>query len=184
MGLLRAAARLLGACERSLRPDADGTVADFRFSGGERAGAIGVRGRRVVERGLLLVEDVSEHVLGSLAVVELDLMGVVPVLRAAQLDLTLDEGDLPGRITFGGRRDVAVERLLGCVEPRLIQVGPGLFALRDALVQIGHRLLLVELVLLSGTRGSVAHRSSSPESWWCGPPVSSGAGRPMWNPWA
>ena len=184
VGFLRVAACLLGACDRSLRPDADGTVEDLHLSSGERAGAIRVRGRRVVERGLLLVEDVSKHVLGSLAVVEQDLMGVVPVLRAAQLDLTLDEGDLPGRITFGGRRDVVVERLLGSVEPRLIQVGPGLFALCDALGQIGHRLFLVELVLLSGTRGSVAHRSSAPESWWCGPPVSSGAGRPMWNPWA
>ena len=65
----------------------------------------------------MFVEDVSKHVLGSLAVVQLDLMGVVSVLRAAELDLALIERDLPGRITFGGRRDIAVERLLGRVRP-------------------------------------------------------------------
>jgi hypothetical protein len=82
---------------------------------------------------LLLVEHVLAEVLGSLVVVELGLVCVVPVLSETQFGLTtIDRGDRGMVIVIAGGA-VGVERYLCFVEALLVAVGNDLFASGDAL---------------------------------------------------
>jgi hypothetical protein len=109
---------------------------------------------------LLLVEDASAGVLRVLAVVELCLVCVAPILGVAQFGLTLIEGGVRGGVIFVELVGcVRVECVLRDVQSFLVAVRASLFAFGDALVQVGQRLLEVKLVLLAGPRvgGVFAH---------------------------
>jgi hypothetical protein len=139
---------LLGPGDRRQGPAVEGSIAclggcwehlrDHRF--------------RVVKRRLLVVEDVSSEVVGSLVFVELGLVGVAPVLRQTQFGLAQVGGRLRGRIVFVGCTAVGVEGQLSLVEALLVPVGTNLLAFSDALVQIDQGLFLVEFVLLAFER--------------------------------
>jgi hypothetical protein len=148
----------LGSCREHLRDD--------RF--------------RLVKRRLLIVEDVSAEVLGSLVFVELCLVCVASVLSQTQFGLAQVGGRMRGRIVFVGCTAVSVEGQLSFVDALLVAVGTNLLAFSDALVQIDQRLFLVEFVLLAYERvftGGGQLRSPSV----VGRPsaTSSCAGRPM-----
>lgn len=143
-----------------------------------------IRIGRMVKRFLLLVEDVPAQILGSLVVVELCLVCVAAVLSETEFGLTRIDGRDPGEVMVNGGRAVGVERYLCFVEALLVAVGPDLFAFGDALVEVDQHLFLIEFALLAGTRlcaGRRHFRSPWVAGWFA---VSSGAGRPMWKPWA
>jgi hypothetical protein len=167
---------LLGSRDRRQGPAVEGSIArlggcwehlrDSRF--------------RVVKRRLLVVEDVSAEVLGSLVFVELCLVGVATVLRQTQFGLAQIGGRTRDRIVFVGRTAVSVEGQLSRIEALLVAIGTNLLAFSDALVQIDQRLFLVKFVLLAFERvftGGGQLRSPSV----VGRPstTSSCAGRPM-----
>jgi hypothetical protein len=122
----------------------------------------------MVEWRLLFVEDVSAQILGSLVVVQLCLVCVAAVLGETELRLApIDRGDRRTVIGAGGAGAtgagaVGVECYLSFVESLLVAVGPDLFALGDALVEIDQCLFLIELVLLAGSRvaGGTTHLRS------------------------
>ena len=82
-GLLSSAVGLLGARDCRQGPPMKRSVACFGSSGEH----VGGDRFRLVQRGLLLVEHVTAEVLGSLAFVELRLVGVATVLGEAQFGL-------------------------------------------------------------------------------------------------
>jgi hypothetical protein len=129
----------------------EGSVALVRSRWGRFVDAR-LRVGRAVEWGLLLVQDGAAQVVGSLVVVELHLVRVAAVLGETQFGLTtIDRRDRGTVMAIGGGA-VGIERYLGFVEVLLVAVGPDLFALGDALVEIDQCLFLVELALLTGLR--------------------------------
>jgi hypothetical protein len=100
---------------------------------------------------LLIVEYVSALVLGSLAVIKLHLVRVAAILGETQLGLSLLEGGLSARIVLVGGGSINIESLLGSVDTLLVAVRAGLFAFGDALIEVDHRLLLVEFALFART---------------------------------
>jgi hypothetical protein len=135
-------------------------VAVFRGVGWVRFGVDRACVGGLVEWSLLFVEHVSAGGLRVLAVVELCLVCVAPILGMAQFGLTPIEGGVGGGVIFVNSVGcVRVERVLRGVQSFLVTVSAGLFAFGDALVQVGQRLLEVKLVLLAGTRvgGVLAH---------------------------
>jgi hypothetical protein len=170
--------RLLGARDGRHGSAVEGSVALFRGGWGRFRNAR-TRVSRMIKRFLLLVEDVSTQVLRSLVVVKLSLMRVAAVLGETQFGLTPIGSGNRGKVSVVGRRAVSVECDLGFVEALLVAVGPDLFALGDALVEVDKRLFLIEFSLLTSSRGRTTGRhcrSLSLVGWYS---VSSGAGRPM-----
>jgi hypothetical protein len=129
----------------------EGSVAFLRGGWGRFVDAR-IRASGMVEWCLLLVEDVSAQVLGSLVVVELYLVRVAAVLSETQFGLTTINRCGRGTVMVVGGGAVGVERYLCFVEALLVAVGADLFALGDALVEVHERLFLVEFQLLAGSR--------------------------------
>jgi hypothetical protein len=93
-----------------------------------------------------------KNVLGSLGVIQLCLVCVAADLGATEFDLALVRGHSSRKVTMGEGGSIPVESVLGGVQTFLVKVGPNLFAFGDALAHVSHRLLLVELALLSSAR--------------------------------
>jgi hypothetical protein len=142
--------RLLGAGDCRDGSAVEGSVAFLRGGWGP-FGDDRIRVGWMVEWCLLLVEDVSAQVLGSLVVVELGLVCVAAVLSETQFGLAaIDRGGRSTVIVIGAGA-VGVERYLCFVEALLVAVGADLFAFGDALVEVDQCLFLVEFALLAGS---------------------------------
>jgi hypothetical protein len=149
-GLDGALVCLSGAGDGREGSPVEGSVAFFR--GGRDRFNVRIRVGWMVERGLLLVEDVSAQVLGSLVVVELRLVCVAAVLSETQFGLPPLSDSERYKVIVIGRRAVGVERDLCFVEVLLVAVGPDLFTFSDGLVEIDQCLLLIEFALLTSQR--------------------------------
>ncbi len=181
-GLNGPSVRLLCPGHRRQGPPMQIVVALFRRA--ERVTDRSVRVGRPVERSLLLVKDDPAKILSPLAFVELCLVSIAAILGETQLDLTATSGSHAGDAVVSART-VGIERQLRFVERLLVAVGPDLLAFGDALIQVDQRLFLVEFGLLAGApvcAGGTHVLSPSVEGRGCA--RSSGAGRPMWKPWA
>jgi hypothetical protein len=153
-GLDGALVRLFRAGDGRHGSPVKGSVAFF--CGGRGRFNDWIRVGRMVERCLLLVEDVSAQVLGSLVVIQLGLVCVAAVLSETQFGLApFGRSDRDKVMVIGGRA-VGIERDLCFVEALLVAVGADLFAFGDALVEIDKCLFLIEFALLTSSRVSAA----------------------------
>jgi hypothetical protein len=150
-GFFGAAVGLLGPGQGCVRAYADGLIAGVCSRGLLSFGVGHCRGRGPVERGLLIVEYVSAQVLGSLAVIKLHLVRVAAILGETQFGLSLLEEGLSAGVVLVGGGSINIESFLGAVDTLLVAVRAGLFAFGDALIEVDHRLFLVEFALLART---------------------------------
>lgn len=125
-----------------------------RFPTGQRGGVQLPPGRGLARSWLpqdvlLAVEQGLTLITGGLSLVDLVLPRVVSSLAAIQLCLLLCQIDRTVEVRRIRRLAPVVELYGGSIARRLVQVGQGLLAVRNALGEIGQHLLLIELFLVA-----------------------------------
>jgi len=142
------------------------------------------RGR--VDRVALVVEYLLAELEAGLVVVELGLVGVSPGLTAQQLGVPLGDARTTLEAVCLGGDSLDLERVFLLVMDGLFMIDAHLFAVGDALVELDHRSLIIELAPLPGRliRFRLLGHAIAPSSPVPAFGITSGAGRLMWNPWA
>jgi hypothetical protein len=162
-GRLGTTPSLIGPGQSCLSALAGGAITVAGRRGELLLGMSGSAGHRIVKLALLVVEHVLAAPEPALVLIQLSLMGVATRLGAQQLSLEMGEvspsGEIPGR----GLTKLGGEHMPSLVELRLVAVGASLLPVSDALVQVEHRLFLLELTLLGAVADLlvVVHLSSS-----------------------
>jgi hypothetical protein len=139
-GLLRSPARVGGALDRGR--DARGGVIEEPF------GVPRIWLPRLLQVVLLAVEQPLQIVGAKLGAIGLVLARVASRLTILHLGLAAGEVSGGGEVARVRDRQLVVELVLCVVDGDLLAVHENLFAIRDALIEVAHRLVLVKRVLM------------------------------------